>query len=333
MQQLSALQLQSLMSGANNNSNNTSQGNTNALAALLFGQLLGQHQQQLQQPSLTVQSISASAALGNHSRMPSVVPPVVSVKASESSSMIAKSSSFSSAPVQNQATTASTLSKSPAVVASTESKEPDSSNKRATFLNKRSRATGAAYRNPNKKQKTTSGAAVPVTAVAVASPSTAVGRKPAVKTTSAGAGPRRDVNAFLLNEDFKGTSDVPDLLFPWKLHDMLDDADSSEEVKTQIVSWQEDGVSFAIHNDQRFVREIIPKYFGEEKDWDGFTKSLSSWGFVRFTSGAQKGAFIHRLLVRGKRSLCKQMRINGKTVRLLLWTKCDKMIATFVMVS
>jgi len=120
-----------------------------------------------------------------------------------------------------------------------------------------------------------------------------------------------------LNEDFKETALVSiDLLFPWKLHDMLDDTDHDEDLKTNVVSWQPDGVSFAIHDDERFVKEVVPRYF-EKTTWEleGFLKVLSSWGFVQFTTGAQKGAFIHRLLVKGKRSICKQMRVNGKTVR------------------
>ena len=121
--------------------------------------------------------------------------------------------------------------------------------------------------------------------------------------------------AFLLNEDHAQGS-VPGLLFPWQMHDMLDDAEDDEEMR-KIVSWQPDGVSFTIRSKDIFSTKILPKYF-QEASWDEFITNLSSWGFVRFTSGAQKGAFIHRLLVRGKRSLCKQMRINGKTVSILV---------------
>ena len=54
------------------------------------------------------------------------------------------------------------------------------------------------------------------------------------------------INAFTLNEDFKEKT-ISDLLFPWKLHDMLNDADRSDDLKTNVVSWQADGVSFNIH--------------------------------------------------------------------------------------
>jgi hypothetical protein len=109
---------------------------------------------------------------------------------------------------------------------------------------------------------------------------------------------------------------VPGLLFPWELHDMLDDAEQMDETR-KIVSWQPDGVSFTIRDRDLFVSKILPQFFSETT-WDEFIHILSNWGFVRFTSGPQRGAFIHRLLVRGKRALCKQMRIYGKTVSDLM---------------
>jgi len=190
---------------------------------------------------------------------------------------------------------------------------PSLSAKRAAFLNKRSKATGAAYRKLNKKQKrssTSTGSALVVKnrkkTMAIKSSSALSLNKNTTTTTN--------IDVFTLNEDFKEKA-ISDLLFPWKLHDMLDDTERSLDLKTHVVSWQIDGVSFNIHDKDRFVEEVIPKYFEKQpKDWDCFLNILSSWGFVRFTSGTQKGAFIHRLLVKGKRSICKQMRINGKTV-------------------
>jgi hypothetical protein len=194
--------------------------------------------------------------------------------------------------------------------------------KRAAFLNKRTKATGAAYRNPNKKQKT------------VPSSDGGKGRKKAVTTKSSsslvtsnknnknGGGPTGA--SFTLNAEFKEPAIVSiDLLFPWKLHDMLDGTEQNEDLKKNVVSWQPDGVSFAIHDNERFVREVIPLYFEKSTfvGLDSFLKVLLSWGFVQFTSGAQKGSFIHRLLVKGKRSICKQMRINGKTVSFFFLKK------------
>eukprot|EP00532_Pseudo-nitzschia_australis_P007038 CAMPEP_0168172968 /NCGR_PEP_ID=MMETSP0139_2-20121125/5592_1 /TAXON_ID=44445 /ORGANISM="Pseudo-nitzschia australis, Strain 10249 10 AB" /LENGTH=1001 /DNA_ID=CAMNT_0008090765 /DNA_START=239 /DNA_END=3244 /DNA_ORIENTATION=+ len=185
--------------------------------------------------------------------------------------------------------------------------------KRAAFLNKRSKATGAAYRNPNKKQKRTPTAASAAIMMK--------NRKKSVTSKSSASshlikngGSAAKINGFTLNEDFK-QKEVPDLLFPWKLHDTLDDAELSQDIKTNVVSWQADGVSFNIHNKERFVNEVLPRYFeNTPKEWDSFINILNSWGFVRFDAGIQQGAYFHRLLVKGKRSVCKQMRIDGKTV-------------------
>lgn len=178
---------------------------------------------------------------------------------------------------------------------------PSVSAKRAAFLNKRSKATGAAYRNPNKKQKR----------------ATNGGRKINLLAKSALSSYRNGVttSSFTLNENLKEKALATiDLLLPWKLHDMLDDAETNLELKN-IVSWQPDGVSFSINNEDRFVSEVVPRYFTKSPiGMNAFTKILSSWGFVRFASGPQSGAFIHRLLVKGKRPVCKQMRVNGKTV-------------------
>ncbi|KAL3904087.1 MAG: hypothetical protein SGILL_010202, partial [Bacillariaceae sp.] len=89
-----------------------------------------------------------------------------------------------------------------------------------------------------------------------------------------------------------------------------------ESMKT-IISWNSDGSSFQICDETRFQNEIMAKYF-DERSWENFSEALSSWGFVRFTSGAQEGSYIHRLFVKGRRALCKQMRIQGKAVSDLM---------------
>lgn len=106
--------------------------------------------------------------------------------------------------------------------------------------------------------------------------------------------------------------DVTDLLFPWQLHRMLDEFDHQKKEKA--VSWSIDGSSFHVYNQERLLSELLPKYFSRFMSWNEFTAELSNWGFVCFTSGPQQGAFIHRLLLKGKPAICKQMRYKGKTV-------------------
>jgi hypothetical protein len=51
--------------------------------------------------------------------------------------------------------------------------------------------------------------------------------------------------------------------FPWKLHDMLDDA--AAEGLDSIVSWTDSGRSFRVHKPQKFVESIMCRYFKQTK--------------------------------------------------------------------
>ena len=298
--QQQALQLQALLNGVSNGNNPVA---TMSLIQLLMGQ------QQQQQP----QVMAAVAALQRQQQnvVASSNSPVIK-NASQNQSPVITKAPMNKEPVGKLPAKASVISQVKAraigkIANKNVTTRPTVSAKRAAFLNKRSKATGTTYRNPNKKQKRS-----PTNAAMVLK-----NRKKSVVTKSSALALNKNaanINAFTLNEDFK-EKEIPDLLFPWKLHDMLDDTELNEDLKTNVVSWQADGVSFNIHDKDRFVEEVIPKYFEKvPKEWDCFLNILSSWGFVRFTSGTQKGAFIHRLLVKGKRSICKMMRINGKTV-------------------
>jgi len=288
-QQQQALQLQALLNGVTNGGN--------PVATMNLIQLLMNQQQQ--QPKQQATSVMAAAAALQRQQQNTVARPTAPTSAMINTQM--QKQPALQVPKTTPAV-AQVKRTAPAV-------KPSASAKRAAFLNKRSRATGAVYRNPNKKQKR---APTSTTAMVMKNRKKAM----AAKSASALASNKNNasINAFTLNEGLNEKA-VSDLLFPWKLHDMLDDTDRIEDLKTNVVAWQADGVSFNIHDKNRFVEEVIPKYFDKvPKDWDCFLNLLSSWGFVRFTSGAQKGAFIHRLLVKGKRQICKQMRINGKTV-------------------
>jgi len=306
-QQFSALQLKALMNSAVGVG--SSQGNTSALASLLLSQMLGRHQMQRQQQQCQVQPVAPSSSVQTLARQRTVEP---TTSPSSSAVVTSVATTTTSSGVQASQQAPVTPAKS-TIMAKAETPKSSASAKRAAFLNKRCRSAGkSVYRNPNKKQKTES---------STSCLSSNISNSTSSSTTTparSGASPAavRDPHSFIVNDDFKG-DDVPDLLFPWKLHDMLDDAEHNDDIKNNVVSWKSDGVSFEIHDDDRFVKEVMPRYF-EEKDREAFTQVLSSWGFVRFTSGAQEGAFIHRLLVKGKRSLCKQMRIKGKAVSELM---------------
>jgi hypothetical protein len=94
--------------------------------------------------------------------------------------------------------------------------------------------------------------------------------------------------------------------FPWKLHEMLDDAEKDESFQS-IMSWLPDRENaFRIHNSAAFVDLVMPKYFKQTK-YKSFQRQINIWGFCRISSGPDKGGYVHPYFVRDKPSLCCQM--------------------------
>jgi hypothetical protein len=94
--------------------------------------------------------------------------------------------------------------------------------------------------------------------------------------------------------------------FPWKLHDMLEEAESNNF--SHIVSWEPgDDVSFKVHKIDEFFTEIMPLYFDQTK-YDSFRRQLDLYSFSRVTQGSNSGIYFHTKLVKGDRSLCKEIR-------------------------
>lgn len=103
--------------------------------------------------------------------------------------------------------------------------------------------------------------------------------------------------------------------FPWKLHEMLEDA--AKEGNESIVSWQSHGYSFLVHKPKLFVEKIMPTYFNQSK-FASFQRQLNLYGFQRLTAGRDKGAYYHSCFVRHQVSLCRGMvrqKIKGTKVR------------------
>lgn len=51
--------------------------------------------------------------------------------------------------------------------------------------------------------------------------------------------------------------------FPFKLYCMLEYASDSEQ--SSVVSWVEGGRAFAIHDQQAFLRHVVPAFFNQTK--------------------------------------------------------------------
>lgn len=96
--------------------------------------------------------------------------------------------------------------------------------------------------------------------------------------------------------------------FPEKLHRMLEDIE--KEGKSDIVSFYSHGRAFGVHDMDRFVKEIMPKYFKQSK-WNSFARQLNLYGFIRITSGPDAGGYYHELFLKGRPNLCLHMRRVG----------------------
>jgi hypothetical protein len=96
----------------------------------------------------------------------------------------------------------------------------------------------------------------------------------------------------------------PAVLFPWKLHEMLQN--SLNDNKESVVSWLPEGRAFKVHNVPVFVHDILPQYFKQTK-YKSFQRQLNLWGFERLTSGPIKGAYFHPSFLRDHPDWCKHL--------------------------
>jgi hypothetical protein len=118
-------------------------------------------------------------------------------------------------------------------------------------------------------------------------------------------------NSALLSE----TAGTGNSAFPWRLHDMLNDAE--QKGFDNIVSWQQDGKGFKVHMQKEFPNIVMPSYFNQSQ-YKSFQRQLNIYGFQRKTVGAERGAYTHELLIRGKPDICRFMvrtKIKGKGTR------------------
>jgi hypothetical protein len=111
--------------------------------------------------------------------------------------------------------------------------------------------------------------------------------------------------------------------FPWKLHEMLDNADV--EGFSDIVSWlpADSTNSFKVHQPAVFVEGIMPRYF-KKIQFKSFQRQLNMWGFERIKGGAGKGGYKDPNFIRGMPSLCcamKREKIKGTSTHPLVASK------------
>ncbi len=154
--------------------------------------------------------------------------------------------------------------------------------------------------------------------------------------------------------DIKGpTPEVAQQLrFPWKLHLLLErceyehqqklaacvaEGTSTNSIPDMPISWLPDGKSFKVHDKERFVREVMPSFFGTQS-FKTFQRNLNLWyvlllinvlsqfyfyivllnlilfsilfhrGFTRVSKGPQKDVCSHPLFLKGFPAVCQSMK-------------------------
>lgn len=99
----------------------------------------------------------------------------------------------------------------------------------------------------------------------------------------------------LMNKEFQ---------FPWKLHEMLER--SFVEAFDDIVSWQHGDTCFKVHDPNKFVETVMPRFFKQTK-YKSFQRQLNLYGFTRIDEGANKGGYYHQFFQKGRKDLLNSM--------------------------
>lgn len=128
----------------------------------------------------------------------------------------------------------------------------------------------------------------------------------------------QDSNGVASSSNNKEISAIGLSSFPFRLHDMLNDA--TKKGFEDVVCWRNDDRSFLIRDKDRFAMEVLPNYFQGQTHYKSFQRQLNIYGFTRVVGGTRRdmGTYTHRLLVRGEAKLCRYMirtKIKNKGAR------------------
>lgn len=110
----------------------------------------------------------------------------------------------------------------------------------------------------------------------------------------------------------KGGVPIP---FPKKLYRLLEEV--GEKELSDVVSWQPHGRAFLVHKPKEFVNHVLPTYFKQTK-MGSFQRQLNLYGFLRITSGGDRGGYYHELFLRDREFLVDRMKrrtVKGTKVR------------------
>jgi hypothetical protein len=113
------------------------------------------------------------------------------------------------------------------------------------------------------------------------------------------------------NSSYSFASQKARIEFPWKLHQLLEDAEQNILYR-EIVSWLPGGRAFKIHNKIKFSSEVMPQYF-KTTTYKSFHRNLNMWGFETTRQGTQKGACYNTLFRRDHPDGCYLMKRTKTT--------------------
>jgi len=92
--------------------------------------------------------------------------------------------------------------------------------------------------------------------------------------------------------------------FPMKLMILL-----NEDPDPSVITWLSDGRSFFVKDQQKFAKEICPKYFNSTR-YVSFQRMLKVWGFKRVTTKREVRGYYSRFFLKGKPALVRKMRFS-----------------------
>jgi hypothetical protein len=110
-------------------------------------------------------------------------------------------------------------------------------------------------------------------------------------------------------------SNAKDHAFPTRLHYVLSDLE--KDGLGHIASWQPHGRCFIVHDLERFITDVLMRWFNMSKI-SSFHRQLNLYGFKRISQGPDRGGHYHELFLRSKGFLTyymKRTKVKGEGPR------------------
>lgn len=93
--------------------------------------------------------------------------------------------------------------------------------------------------------------------------------------------------------------------FPEKLFQLMEAAEA--EGRTDLISFSSSGQAIFIHRAEALSQEFIPRFF-RHSSIQSFKRQMRMYGFRKVTQGPEAGSFAHKLFIRGRPDLAKEIR-------------------------